>query len=222
MTSLVLTPLGEVWDTDGLARPRSTAALEREAERLRRMPRPTTDDLLRLGVLEDEIIAAYLALTERSLTRQEKKATGVGGPPSQDELAQIVTGLDECEFVAHLSRRPDDAILGREGDLHDCVIHRYLVGRWGARPADVAVRLDSVLVRGDWVELDRIVLLPPWAARISRLTTHCQGVFQPVPGQRIRARWLRRALSRPSGTNSAITPPVRPIIPEQAADRRRE
>ena len=199
MTTLVLTPCGDMWASDGLTRPRSPAALEHEAECLRRRPRPSVEDLLHLGALEEEIIGRYLTLTEQCLTQRDKAALDLSGPPSQDELAWVIAGLDECEFLGYLRHFPEDAVIGKEGDPRDCVIHRYLVGRFGARPDAVVVRLDVVLLQGDWVELDRIIPLPPWASRISRLTTHRQGVFQPVRNQRIRARWLRRALSPPAG-----------------------
>ena len=197
MTTLMLTQWGEVWDTDGRSLPRSPAALEREVERLRRKPRPSVDDLLTLGGLEDEIVGRYLALTDRSLTRRDREALRLGGPPSQDEMAGIVAELDECEFLVYLSGFRDGAVIGREGKREGCVVHRYLVTRFCLPPDAVAINLDTALVRGDWPEQERTVPLPRWAARISRVTTQREGIAQPVPGQRIRAAWLRRALSLP-------------------------
>lgn len=197
MTTLVLTPRGELWETDGRPLPRSLAALEREAERLRRSPRPTADDLLRLGALEDEIVGRYLTLTDRSLTRRDKEALRLAGPPSQDEMAGIVAELDECEFLVYLSGFRDGAVIGSEGKREGCVVHRYLVTRFCLPPDAVAINLDTASVQGDWPEQERTVPLPRWAARISRLTTQRDRIAQPVPGQRIRAAWLRRALSLP-------------------------
>ena len=106
--------------------------------------------------------------------------------------AYHIKRLDEGNFWYWLLDHSQEDVIGIASRRFDCVIHRYLRHYLGLAAEDFFVEVNAVRPTLDW-GIASSVPLPPWAARVARLTTYPAGPTL-MQDMEITAGWLRQCL----------------------------
>lgn len=110
------------------------------------------------------------------------------------DIAREIEASTYADFRRWLARFAEGAILGWEGSMKDCVMHRYYRQKTGVRWDCLRIDLDTTTVESKYTYATVTAHLPEFAAFISHSTTAGAGSDSPASGTPITAGWLRGQL----------------------------